>query len=101
MLASLLDELGIKGWRLELNSVGSSTDRPRYIAALREALAPIKHLMCEDNQRRAETNPLRVLDSKDPNDQALINDLPKIADYLDEESKAHFAQGKAALDDCG
>jgi len=101
MLASLLDELGIKNWQLDLNSVGSSTDRPRYIAALREALVPVKHLMCEDNQRRAETNPLRVLDSKDPNDQELINALPKIADFLDAESTAHFAQVKAALDACG
>jgi histidyl-tRNA synthetase len=98
MLATLLDELGIRGWRLELNSVGSATDRPRYIAALREALAPIKHQLCEDNQRRAETNPLRVLDSKDPNDQALINALPKIADYLDEASRDHFTQVLAALD---
>jgi histidyl-tRNA synthetase len=110
MLATLLDELGIeraseasdyKGWKLTLNSVGSSTDRPRYVAALREALAPIKHLMCEDNQRRAETNPLRVLDSKDENDQELIDGLPKIADYLDEDSRSHFAQVLAALDACG
>ncbi len=97
----LLDELGVKGWRLALNSVGSSTDRPRYVAALREALAPVKHLMCEDNQRRAETNPLRVLDSKEPGDQAIIDGLPKIADYLDEASREHFAQVKAALDACG
>jgi histidyl-tRNA synthetase len=101
MLATLLDELGINGWRLELNSVGSATDRPRYIAALREALAPVKHLMCEDNQRRAETNPLRVLDSKAPEDQALIDTLPKIADYLDDASRDHFAQVLAALDACG
>jgi histidyl-tRNA synthetase len=101
MLATFLDELGVKGWRLALNSVGSATDRPRYVAALREALAPVKHLMCEDNQRRAETNPLRVLDSKDPNDQEIINGLPKIADYLDDESRAHFEQVKAALDACG
>jgi histidyl-tRNA synthetase len=101
MLASFLDELGIAGWTLVLNSVGSSTDRPRYVAALREALAPVKHLMCEDNQRRAETNPLRVLDSKDPNDQEIIERLPKIADYLDDASKAHFAAVAAALDACG
>jgi histidyl-tRNA synthetase len=101
MLGSLLDELGVKGWRLEVNSVGSSTDRPRYVAALREALAPVKHLMCEDNQRRAETNPLRVLDSKDPNDQEIINNLPKIADFLDAESTDHFKQVLAALDACG
>jgi len=101
MLATFLDELGISGWRLEINSVGSATDRPRYVAALREALAPVKHLMCEDNQRRAETNPLRVLDSKDPNDQEIIDKLPKIADYLDESSKAHLAAVLAALDACG
>ena len=101
MLASLLDELGIRNWRLDLNSVGSATDRPRYVAALKEALAPIKHQMCEDNQRRAETNPLRVLDSKDPKDQDLINGLPKIADFLDAESTTHFAQVKEALDACG
>jgi histidyl-tRNA synthetase len=101
MLASFLDELGISGWTLVLNSVGSSTDRPRYVAALREALAPVKHQMSEDNQRRAETNPLRVLDSKDPSDEAIVANLPKIADYLDEASKAHFAAVLAALDACG
>jgi histidyl-tRNA synthetase len=101
MLATLLDELGVKGWRLALNSVGSATDRARYSVALRDALAPVKHLMCEDNQRRAETNPLRVLDSKDPGDQEIINELPKIADYLDEASREHFEQVKAALDACG
>jgi histidyl-tRNA synthetase len=101
MLATLLNELGVKGWRLALNSVGSSTDRPRYIAALRTALEPVKAQMCEDNQRRAETNPLRVLDSKDPNDQDIINALPKIADYLDDASRDHFDQVKASLDACG
>jgi histidyl-tRNA synthetase len=101
MLASLLDELGIKGWRLALNSVGSSTDRPRYVAALKAALAPVKAGMCEDCQRRAETNPLRVLDCKVPADQPIIDALPKIADFLDEASTAHFAEVKAALDACG
>jgi histidyl-tRNA synthetase len=101
MLATLLDELGIKGWRLELNSVGSATDRPRYVAALREALVPVKDRMCEDNQRRAETNPLRVLDSKAPEDQEIINALPKIADFLDDASREHFAAVLSALDACG
>jgi histidyl-tRNA synthetase len=101
MLASLLDELGVRGWRLELNSVGNAEDRKRYDAALREALAPVKDRMCPDNQRRAETNPLRVLDSKDEADQEIIDALPKIADYLGPESKKHFAQVLAALDACG
>ncbi len=76
MLASFLDELGISGWTLVLNSVGSASDRPKYVAALREALAPVKDQMSADNQRRAETNPLRVLDSKDPADEAIIATLP-------------------------
>ena len=101
MLSTFLNELGIKGWRLEVNSVGSSSDRPHYIAALRESLAPVKHLMCADNQRRAETNPLRVLDSKAPEDQEIIDRLPKIADFLDDASRDHFAQVLAALDACG
>ena len=101
MLASFLDELGITGWSLMLNSVGSSTDRPRYIAALREALKDVAPRMCSDCQRRAETNPLRVLDCKVPEDQPIIETLPKIADYLDDTSKAHFDQVLAALDACG
>ncbi|MFC6646225.1 histidine--tRNA ligase [Granulicella cerasi] len=101
MLATMLDELGIRGWKLELNSVGNADDRTCYNAALREALQPVKHLMCEDNQRRADLNPLRVLDSKDENDQEIINNLPKIADYLGEESRVHFEQVRAALDACG
>src|SRR5215472_13642319 len=101
MLASLLDELGVRGWTLELNSVGNTEDRARYNVALREALAPVKDKLCPDNQRRAETNPLRVLDSKDEQDQEIINGLPKIADFLGEESREHFAQVRAALDACG
>ena len=101
MLASLLDELGVRDWKLELNSVGNAEDRARFNVALREALAPVKDQMCPDNQRRAETNPLRVLDSKDEADQEIINALPKIADYLGDESREHFEQVKATLDACG
>ena len=100
MLASLLDELGIRDWKLELNSVGNTEDRARYNVALREALVPVAHLLCADNQRRAETNPLRVLDSKDEADQDIINALPKIADYLGEDSRTHFAEVLKALDAC-
>jgi histidyl-tRNA synthetase len=101
MLASFLDELGIKGWRLLINSVGSASDRPRYIAVLKEALRAVAPAMCVDCQRRAETNPLRVLDCKVPEDQPIIETLPRIADYLDEASKAHFAAVRTALDACG
>ncbi|MGA7832699.1 MAG: histidine--tRNA ligase [Terracidiphilus sp.] len=101
MLATLLDELGIKGWTLHLNSVGSSADRARYNEALRAALVPVVAQMCPDCQRRAETNPLRVLDCKVPADQPIIETLPMIADSLDEESKKHFAAVTEALDAAG
>jgi len=98
MLATLLDELGITGWTLEINSVGSSADRERYNQTLREALIPLVPKMCVDCQRRAVTNPLRVLDCKVPEDQPIIETLPKIVDSLDEASKTHFAAVLAALD---
>ncbi|MGB7983609.1 MAG: histidine--tRNA ligase [Terracidiphilus sp.] len=101
MLATLLDELGIQGWTLHLNSVGSAADRARYNEALRAALVPVVGQMCPDCQRRAETNPLRVLDCKVPADQPIIEALPMIADSLDEESKKHFAAVTAALDAAG
>jgi histidyl-tRNA synthetase len=101
MLATLLDELGIAGWTLELNSVGSAADRARYNEALRAALVPLVPQMCADCQRRVVTNPLRVLDCKVPADQPLIDTLPVIADSLDEASQAHFAAVTAALDATG
>ncbi len=101
MLATLLEELGITGWLLEINSVGSSADRERYNQVLREALIPVAPRMCTDCQRRAVTNPLRLLDCKVPEDQPIIDALPKIVDSLDEESKSHFAAVLAALDAAG
>ena len=98
MLATLLDELGITGWKLELNSVGSAADRARYNETLRAALVPVVDKMCVDCQRRAVTNPLRVLDCKVPADQPIIDTLPVIADSLDDASKAHLAAVLAALD---
>jgi histidyl-tRNA synthetase len=98
MLATLLNELGISGWTLHLNSVGSAADRARYDVALRAALVPVVGQMCADCQRRAVTNPLRVLDCKVPADQPIIETLPVIADSLDVASRAHFAAVTAALD---
>jgi histidyl-tRNA synthetase len=92
MLATLLDRLGIQNWTLELNSVGCANDRPRYHEALRQALSPVVAQMCADCQRRAVTNPLRVLDCKVPQDQPIIEKLPRIGDYLDEPCREHFQQ---------
>ncbi len=101
MLSTLLDEMGIAGWTLELNSVGSAADRERYNEVLRTALTEVAPKMCGDCQRRAVTNPLRVLDCKVPGDQPIIDALPKITDSLDQESKDHFAAVVAALDAAG
>ena len=101
MLATILDEVGLRDWNLQLNSVGCAEDRARYNQALREALQPVVHQMCADCQRRAETNPLRVLDCKHPEDQPIIEKLPKIGEYLDEPCRQHFAEVRAMLDAVG
>ena len=101
MLATLLEEVGLRDWNLQLNSVGCADDRARYNQALREALKPVVHQMCTDCQRRAETNPLRVLDCKHPEDQPIIEKLPKISEYLDEPCRRHFAEVRAMLDAVG
>jgi histidyl-tRNA synthetase len=101
MLAHLLREVGIKEWTLLVNSVGNAGDRARYNQALREALAPVKDKMCGDCQRRAETNPLRVLDCKVPEDQPIIDALPKISAYLGDESREHFNEVKKILNHVG
>jgi histidyl-tRNA synthetase len=81
--------------------VGCANDRPRYNEALRAALAAVVDSMCVDCQRRAVTNPLRVLDCKVPADQPIIANLPSIADYLDEPCTEHFRQVREILDAVG
>ncbi len=101
MLATLLDRLGIRNWTLELNSVGSASDRPRYFQALKKALDTVVAKMCADCQRRAVTNPLRVFDCKVPEDQPVIDKLPRISDYLDDASRAHFEEVQEILKSVG
>jgi histidyl-tRNA synthetase len=90
MLATLLDRLGITDWNLELNSVGTPADRAGFNEALRKALEPVAGTMCADCQRRAVTNPLRVFDCKVAEDQPIIETLPRITQFLGEESRQHF-----------
>jgi len=95
-------ELGIADHvALELNSIGSLEARATYRDALVAYLEQFKDKLDEDCKRRMYTNPLRVLDSKNPQVQALLNDAPALGDYLDEDSKAHFAGLCALLDDAG
>ncbi|WP_339487498.1 histidine--tRNA ligase [Pseudomonas sp. EL_65y_Pfl2_R95] len=86
---------------LELNSLGTSEARAVYRGELVEYLTARIDQLDEDSRRRLSSNPLRILDSKSPETQALLVDAPKLEDYLDEESKVHFAGLKARLDAAG
>src|SRR6266850_1458315 len=97
MLATFLNRLGVTGWTLELNSVGCPSDRAKFNEALRKALEPVVGKMCSDCQRRAVTNPLRVFDCKVPEDQPIIEKLPRISQFLDEPCRQHFEQVQAIL----
>jgi len=97
LLATLLDRVGITGWTLELNSVGCPADRAKFNEALRQALEPVAGKMCVDCQRRAVTNPLRVFDCKVPEDQPIIETLPRISQFLDDGCRTHFEQVKEIL----
>ena len=97
MVATILDRLGISGWTLQLNSVGCPNDRAQFNEALRKALEPVVGKMCVDCQRRALTNPLRVFDCKVPEDQPIIEKLPRISQFLDESCRKHFEEVKGIL----
>lgn len=86
---------------LELNSIGSLEARADYRDALVAYLEQFKDKLDEDCKRRMYSNPLRVLDSKNPEVQALLNDAPRLSEYLDEESREHFAGLCQLLDDAG
>lgn len=102
MTARLWRELGIdKHVRLELNSIGSQEDRADYRTALVAFLEQHIDVLDEDCKRRMHTNPLRVLDTKNPDIQAILGDAPRLSEYLGEESKAHFAGLCELLDAAG
>ena len=99
LAVDILHEAGIADFELLINSVGSRESRKRFNQALRAALADIAPRLCSDCQRRAETNPLRVLDCKVPEDQPLIDQLPSILEHLDGEDREHFRRTRELLDD--
>jgi histidyl-tRNA synthetase len=99
MVVTILQELGISGFELLINSVGTKESRQQYNEALRAELESVTPKMCSDCQRRAVTNPLRVLDCKVPQDQLIIDALPSILDYLSDEDREHFRRVCEFLDD--
>ena len=98
MAAQFFKDIGITNVSLELNSLGNPESRAAYRQALIDYLTPLKANLSADSQRRLEENPLRVLDSKEPEDKAAVEGAPSILDYLDEESSNYFAAVRSMLE---
>jgi histidyl-tRNA synthetase len=102
LTARLWHELGIlDAVTLQLNTLGNAADRARFKDDLVVFLSARKDQLDEDSQRRLDSNPLRILDSKSASTQTLLNDAPRLIDYIDQESIEHFEQLKALLDAAG
>jgi len=98
LVIDVLRRAGIDNFHLLLNSIGDANCRPAYLALLKEKLRDVAPQMCGDCQRRAVSNPLRVLDCKVPGDQPIIEALPSIADHLCDPCRTHFAAVRSYLD---
>jgi histidyl-tRNA synthetase len=98
MVMTFFDRLELQGVQLDINSIGDRNCRPKYVELLRAELLKVKDRLGPDSQRRIETNPLRVLDSKLESEQGIIATLPRIADHLCEECAAHYAAVKHQLE---
>jgi histidyl-tRNA synthetase len=98
MLMTLFERLKLKGTILNINSIGDKNCRPAYVEKLRAELQKVREQLGADSQRRIETNPLRVLDSKLENEQAIIEKLPRIGENLCDDCRAHYAEVKRQLD---
>jgi histidyl-tRNA synthetase len=101
MVVEVLKGAGLSGFEVLINSVGDGNCRPQYIERLRQELQSVAPQMCGDCQRRAGTNPLRVLDCKVEADQPIIDRLPSITDHLCDPCRAHFDAVKQYLNDRG
>jgi histidyl-tRNA synthetase len=101
MVIEILQRAGLSGFQLLVNSVGDANCRPQYIQRLREELRGVASKLCGDCQRRADTNPLRVLDCKVETDQAIIDKLPTIVEHLCDPCREHFKAVEQYLCDLG
>ena len=101
MSARMWQRLGISKINLEINSLGTPEARIRYREALVKYFSGVKNQLDEDSIRRLEQNPLRILDSKNPDMQAIVDAAPVMLDFLDEESAEHFRALKVLLDAAG
>jgi histidyl-tRNA synthetase len=97
MVFRFFEKMGLKGLRVDLNSVGTREDRARHRSHLLDFLNNVRSELCEDCQSRIDRNPLRVLDCKNEKCKTLTKDAPSLLDYLSEESAAHFASVQSYL----
>src|SRR5207245_1135692 len=91
MVMTFFERVGLEGVQLGINSIGDKNCRPKYVELLRVELLKVKDKLGPDSQRRIETNPLRVLDSKLESEQKIIEKLPRIADHLCKDCAEHYA----------
>jgi len=98
MVMTFFGRLGLEGVGLDINCIGDKKCRPKYVELLREELRKVKDKLGPDSQRRIETNPLRVLDSKLENEQKLIEEMPHIGDHLCEECAENYRCVKKELE---
>ena len=101
MCQQIWQKLGLRGIRLEVNSLGTSEERTRYRANLHRFLSENKNHLDADSLNRLDRNPLRILDSKNSDVQELLQNAPVLSDYLGEESNRHFDGFRSLLDDFG
>ena len=99
--ARLWQQLGLNGIRLEINTLGSNQTRIAYKQVLLDYLTQHEGLLDEDSKRRLQTNPLRILDSKNPAMKQMLDHAPALIDHLDDESRQQFDKLKASLDATG
>jgi histidyl-tRNA synthetase len=97
MSARIFADLGLSDIELQINSLGSSANRALYRESLVEYISAHETALDEDSKRRLKTNPLRILDSKNPELKGLIDGAPQLLDYLDDDAKRHFDELKALL----
>ncbi|PAP76899.1 histidine--tRNA ligase [Rubrivirga marina] len=100
-MRAVYDAFGVTNTRLRLNTLGDAADRPAYRDALRQYFEPHADVLSDTSRQRLETNPLRILDTKDPDERALLADAPKLPDFVGDEALAHYETVKTLLDGLG
>jgi len=101
MMMAVYRELGVTDTTLRINTLGDAESRPGYRTALQEYFAPFADRLSETSRRRLETNPMRILDTKDEGERKLLADAPRLVDFIDDAAREQYATVKALLADRG